>query len=92
MAIIIFALLWQLQITDPSPLDRHLHGPHTHGAGSYPPLAQCVKAGKEMIKAMSRSKGFRSDARLHCYSFESESADKPASDVNSIKLRDVYVP
>jgi hypothetical protein len=36
MATIIFALLWQLQVTDPSPLDPNLHGPHTHG------LAQCA--------------------------------------------------
>jgi hypothetical protein len=42
MATIIFALLWQLQVPDPSPLDPHLHGPHTHGAGSYPPLWRSV--------------------------------------------------
>jgi hypothetical protein len=75
MATIIFALLWQLQITDPSPLDPHLHGPHTHGAGRYPSLAECVKAGKEMVRAMNRSKGFRPDAKPHCYSFEAGPAE-----------------
>ena len=45
MATIILVLLWYLFVTDPSPLDPHLHGPHNHALGAYL-LRQVRKAGK----------------------------------------------
>ena len=50
MATIIFVLLWHLFVTDPSPLDPHLHGPHNHALGAYSTEAECIKRGKREVK------------------------------------------
>ena len=66
MATIIFVLLWHLFVTDPSPLDPHLHGPHNHALGAYSTEAECVKRGKQEVKIMNTSKGFKGDAKYQC--------------------------
>jgi hypothetical protein len=48
-------IAFQLIVTDPSPLDPRLHGPHTHGLGSYSTLAECQKRGREAVALMNRS-------------------------------------
>ena len=50
MATIIFVLLWHLFVADLSPLDLHLHGPHTHALGGYSTEAECVKRESKRLK------------------------------------------
>jgi len=51
----------------------HLHGPHTHGAGTYPTEAECVKNGKEIVKSNAHIKGFKpNSAAYRCYGVENE--------------------
>ena len=67
MATVILALMWHLFVTDPSPLDPNLHGPHNHGLGSFPTLEECVKRGKQEVKIMNTSRGFKKDAKYQCH-------------------------
>ena len=66
MATVVLALMWHLFVTDPSPLDPRLHGPHNHALELFPTLAECTWQGKQQVKTMNASKGFRKDAKYKC--------------------------
>ena len=57
---------WQLEYTDPWPLDPKMHGPHNHGGGVFATRAECERAGEKLVKALNHSTGFKPDANSHC--------------------------
>jgi hypothetical protein len=69
---LVAATFWQLEYTDPSPLDPKLHGPHNHGGGGFHTRAECEKAGKKLVKELNQSKGFRPNASSRCYLMEGD--------------------
>jgi hypothetical protein len=67
MTVLAAVVMWQLEVTDPSPLDPRLHGPHNHALGTFSSKAECVRRGRQEVKIMNTSKGFKKDAKYRCY-------------------------